>query len=325
MRSFLPRTFVTTATIAALLLVAGPVGAATPATGSVGPGNGSSTAWDFAAVGPGVSAGGTIEFTCPPAYCDSYTLNVSLPAPDAIFYANHVATLHLVYTWTSTGPDDMDIFAFAPDGTESGPGSPDEQSTGAGLEVLDISNPQSGAWTIESFVGVTTEPTAAHTTATLTYSNIPTPTPPGREFGVPVFSDASPGVHYQSKDVLERENAGEPSIGLDWRNGKPIAMYMAGTQVSKVTFNDNASPPTATWTDVTPPQQQDVNEDAILFVDQHTKRTFATGLLVAGANQSYSDDDGTTWSQGTFPEPHAPDHETVASGPYAAPPRRLRA
>jgi hypothetical protein len=315
----LPSLAVFAAVCLLVIAAAGPAAGATPANGSVGPASGSHTAWDFAAVGPGVSSGGTIEFVCPPQYCDSYTLNVSLPSADATFYTTHKALLHLVYTWDSTGPDDMDIFAFAPDGTESGPGSPDDISTGEGLEVLDIANPESGAWTIESYVGVSDEPTVAHTTARLTYESIPAPTPPGREFGVPEFSDASPALHYQTADVLGRQNASEPSVGLDWRHGKPIAMYMAGTQVSKVTFNDNLSPPKATWTDVTPAQQQEVNEDAILFVDQGTKRTFATGLLVAGSNQSYSDDDGTTWEEGTFPEPHAPDHETVAGGPYHAP------
>jgi hypothetical protein len=309
------------AVLAALvsLLTVLPAIAATPATGGVGPASGSQTAWDFAAVGPGVSSGGTIEFACPPLYCDAYTLNVSLPSPDSTFYATHRATLHLVYTWNSTGPDDMDIFAFAPDGTESGPGSPDDQSTGAGKEELDISNPQSGAWTIESYVGVSDEPTVAHTTAKLTYETIPAPTTPPREFAYPFMRDISPPLHYESADVLGRQNASEPSLGLDWRNKKPIAMYMAGTQVSRINVNFGANPPSATWTDVTPAQQQEVNEDAILFVDPGTHRTFATGLLVAGSNQSYSDDDGTTWNQGTYPEPHGPDHETVASGRYALP------
>src|SRR3954447_10712860 len=130
--------------MAAQLMAVGAVNAATPASGTVGPANGSTTAWNFAAVGPGASSGGTVEFVCPPVTCDAYTLNVVLPAADTAFYTNHIATLTLTYTWTSTGPDDMDIFAFAPDGTESGPGSPDEQSTGAGKEVLAISNPASG-------------------------------------------------------------------------------------------------------------------------------------------------------------------------------------
>src|SRR5438105_15585120 len=96
-------------------------------------------------------------------------------------------------------------------------------------------------------------------------------------------------------------------------------MYMAGTQISRITFNDTASPPAATWTDVTPPQQGVVNEDAILFTDHQTNRTIATGPLVAGPNATYSDDAGATWKPGTFPLPHSPDHETVPSWPYAAP------
>jgi hypothetical protein len=152
--------------------------AATPIEGTVGPTSGSSTAWDFASVGPGVSSGGTIEFLCAPVYCDSYQLTVALPQSDQQFYLTHKATLHIDYTWTSTGPDDMDVFAFAPDGTESGPGSPDDISTGVGHETLDIANPSSGIWTIESHVGVTDEPTVAHAVATLTYETIPAPPNP---------------------------------------------------------------------------------------------------------------------------------------------------
>src|SRR5204863_449149 len=81
-------------------------------------------------------------------------VTVTLPEADQQFYLTHKATLTIDYTWTSAGPDDMDVFAFAPDGTESGPGSPDDVSTGDGVEILNISNPQSGVWTIESYVGV---------------------------------------------------------------------------------------------------------------------------------------------------------------------------
>jgi hypothetical protein len=308
------------AVVAAQLILVSSVSAATPASGSIGPANNSTNAWDFASVGPGANtSGGAETVACPPGLCDAYTLNVSLPSADATFYTNHAATLTFTYTWTSTGPDDMDIFAIGPDGTESGPGSPDEQSTGAGKEVLVVSNPQAGAWTIESYVGVTDEPTVAHTVAKLSYQTVTAPTPPPHEFATPEFRDMSPGVHYQTADAIGRDNAGEPSVGLDWRNKQPIAMYMAGTQVSKVTFNFGNHPPTATWTDVTPPQHQIANEDAILYLDKMSQRTIATGLLVAGSNQTYSDDDGATWNQGTFPEPHGPDHETLGGGPYADP------
>src|SRR5260370_6052672 len=149
-------------TALAALLVGGAANAATPIAGTIGPATGSSTAWDFAPVGPGVSSGGTVEFLCPPLYCASYELTVALPQPDQQFYLTHKAILHIVYTWTSTGPDDMDLFAFAPDGTESGPGSPEDISTGPGIETLDIANPPSGVWTIESPVWVTDEPTVEH-------------------------------------------------------------------------------------------------------------------------------------------------------------------
>src|SRR5207237_515730 len=165
--------------------------------------------------------------------------------------------------------------------------------------------------------GITPVATPAHAVITLTYQTVTVPPPPALGPHDPRFTNASPPLHYQNADVLSRTNAGEPSVGTDWKRG--VAMYMAGTQISRITFNDTASPPTATWTDVTPPQQGVVNEDAILFTDHQTNRTIATGLLVAGSNATYSDDAGATWKPGSFPVPHSPDHETVASGPYAAP------
>lgn len=301
----------------AVAAAAVPANAATPSNGTVGPASGSSTSWDFAAVGPGVSSAGTVESACVPVYCDAYELQVSLPQDDGTFYASHTATLHIEYTWQSAVDNDMDVFAFAPDGTESGPGTPDDTNANPGIEVLDIQNPASGTWVVESHVGITPVPTTAHAVATLTYSTVSVPPAPTPQAGDPGFSDASPPAGYETADVLARQNAGEPSLGVDWKTG--AAMYMAGTQISRVTFDDGASPPKASWTDVTPPQQSVVNEDAILFTDKDTNRTFATGLLVAGSNASYSDDDGATWSPATFPEPHSPDHESVASGPYASP------
>src|SRR5438067_2189239 len=174
--------------------------------------------------------------------------------------------------------------------------------------------PPSGVWTIESHVGVTDEPTAAHAVATLTYESIPAPPNPTPSGSAPRFSDASPPHTYQSTDVLQRQNAGEPSLGTDWKTGN--AMYMAGTQVSRISFDSSGN---ATWTDVTPLQQAVVNEDAILFTDSPLGRTFTEGLLVAGSNGGTTTDDGAMWSPTTFPVPHGPDHETVGAGPYHAP------
>jgi hypothetical protein len=133
----------------------------------------------------------------------------------------------------------------------------------------------------------------------------------------PAFVNYEFSPTYQTRDDLNRPNAGEPSVGSDWKTG--AAMYMSGTQITKVTFDDGNLPPKAVFKDVTPPQAQPANEDAILFLDHATGRTVEGGLLLAGNNEAYSDDDGTTWNQMAFPVPHSPDHETVGGGPYAAP------
>ena len=184
-------------------------------------------------------------------------------------------------------------------------------------QAPDGGDPFAGA----SGVSYTVEDCTADAAAGQQNAGAPGPAPAGPEAtgaSSPRFDNVSPSLQYETKDILARQNAGEPSLGTDWKTGN--AMYMAGTQVSRVTFDDSVSPAKATWTDVTPPQQSLVNEDAILFTDHQTGRTLAEGLLVAGANGTYTDDDGATWQQTQgFPEPHGPDHETVGAGPYADP------
>src|SRR5438270_9323060 len=83
----------------ALLISFIPARAATPASGTLGPANGSQLAWDYAAVGPGASSGGTVESQCLPQYCDPFELTVALPQPDGDFYSSYTATLTITYTW----------------------------------------------------------------------------------------------------------------------------------------------------------------------------------------------------------------------------------
>jgi hypothetical protein len=133
----------------------------------------------------------------------------------------------------------------------------------------------------------------------------------------PAFVNYEFSPTYQTRDDLNRPNAGEPSVGADWKTG--VVMYMSGTQITKLTFDDGTVPPQATFKDVTPAQAQPANEDAILYTDHATNRTFEGGLLLAGNNEAYTDDDGATWNQMAFPVPHSPDHETIGGGPYASP------
>jgi len=304
---------------AALPPLAGPAfaaGGATPASGSVGPGNSSSASWTFDSVA-GAGLGGTpIEVVCAPGDCSKYALTVKLPQPDSVFYATHEATLTFRCSWNSPAPTDLDCFAFSPSGGETGPGKPDTTNSGPNYEEIVINDPASGVWSLRVDASASAIPTTSTGHAALTYTSVATvpvqvSQPSDAQF---VNYDFSPS--YQTRDGANRPNAGEPSLGVDWATGN--LMYMAGNQVTRLTY-DKARPPVPTATDVTPANSQ-VNEDAILFTDRTTHRTWALGLLLAGSYLAYTDDDGATWTPGVaFAPPAFPDHDTLGAGPYHTP------
>src|SRR3984893_13840889 len=108
-------------------------------------------AWDFAPVGGGTVANVGVQDTCPPGLCDDHDLNIVLPSAAATFYQTMTAQVTFKYTWTSTVPTDLDIFAISPNAADHGPGSPDVTSTGPGEEDLTLTDPADGIWHIRSF------------------------------------------------------------------------------------------------------------------------------------------------------------------------------
>src|SRR5256885_12777936 len=101
------------------------------------------------------------------------------------------ANLTFQYTWSSTLPTDLDIFAISPSGADHGPGSPDTTSTGTGQEVLTVTDPIDGLWHIRSVAALAPVPTAAHVAVTLTIApRPPAPLPPPPAPGAPTF------IHY---------------------------------------------------------------------------------------------------------------------------------
>src|SRR5437879_767717 len=170
--------------------------AATPATGTIS--SSGPVSWNFAAVvgGTGVDVG--VQDVCPPGVCDNFDLTVVLPSTAATFYQTMTAKLTIQYTWNSGPvPTDLDIFAISPRGNDSGPGSPDDTSTGAGQEILTITDPIDGVWHIRSVASLAPMPTAAHAVATLTTAPRPTtPPPPPPPPGAPAF------VNYPAPDNI---------------------------------------------------------------------------------------------------------------------------
>ena len=130
--------------------------------------------WDFGPVVAGTVTNVGIQDTCPPGLCDNHDLTVILPAPAATFYQTNTVQLTLKYTWTSTAPTDLDIFAISPNAADHGPGSPDDTSTGAGEEDLTLTDPVDGVWHIRSVAATAPLPTGAHLVATMTVAPRPT-------------------------------------------------------------------------------------------------------------------------------------------------------
>ncbi|HET6933658.1 MAG TPA: hypothetical protein VFI72_02390, partial [Candidatus Angelobacter sp.] len=83
-------------------------------------------AWDFGPVVAGTVTNVGIQDTCPPGICDNHDLTVVLPAPAATFYQTNTAKLTIKYTWSSSVPTDLDVFAISPNAADHGPGSPDD-------------------------------------------------------------------------------------------------------------------------------------------------------------------------------------------------------
>src|SRR5689334_23802467 len=86
--------------------------------------------WDFGPVVAGTVINVGIQDTCPPGVCDNHDLTITLPAPAATFYQTNTVQVTIKYTWSSTAPTDLDVFAISPNAADHGPGSPDSTTTG---------------------------------------------------------------------------------------------------------------------------------------------------------------------------------------------------
>src|SRR3954468_18086308 len=89
--------------------------------------------------------------------------------------------------------------------------------------------------------------------------------------GTPAFV-TSTAPAYDGSTFFQSDNAGEPSIGVNWTSG--AAMFMAGTDTYKVTFDNTSG--AVTWADRSSPYSF-FNLDPILATDSQTGLTLAGG------------------------------------------------
>jgi hypothetical protein len=293
----------------ALLFVAGSATASTPSTsGTVSPPpSGQTTTYTWIGTLPG---GANPSSACTGQNAlteDHHSVALSLAGK---FYSKH--RLFMAFSITPDTPTaDVILSVKDPSGSYS---SSDNGAVGSG-ELVTYLNPAGGGFDAVActFAG---GPTSYHGKLTLT-TDPPRATAGGSSPGV-----TAPGYTNHTSPAGVGDDAGEPSIGVNWNtnagNGG-TAMFQAVFDTLKVTFDDSTTPSTATWQNVSAPWTNLTTLDPILDTDSVHGRTFVSQLTGQDSLSAYSDNDGASWtpSQGGG-IPSGVDHQSVGNGPYPA-------
>ena len=286
----------------ATLLTAATSDASTPTEGTVSD-TSPTTSWGggpFVAANVTAQANGTPDCTVPQS-CDDFTLHVSTPAG---YDTGH--QLKIDVSWPNSAAD-FDVYVLDAAGNTVG-----TSASSADPEEV-VLPPTTGTYTVRV---VPFAPLGQSYSAKAELVSTPVSTP---------GTDTPPGftIYKAPSSFTDANNAGEPSIGTNWKSG--ATLYQAYVSTFKATFDDSTTPATATWSDVSAnpgngcPQGGLTSLDPILFTDHHTGRTFESQLSGQDSLTCYTDDDGKTWhpSQGGG-IPSGVDHQTIGGGPFSA-------
>jgi hypothetical protein len=299
------------------------VHAASPSSGTLNPTTGAQLTWTGTASG---SATGVLsqETDCVEGTtCDTYTLNVSGNPSD---WTGKI--VHVEISWTVPA-NDYDLYVHK--GSNGG---------AVACSLADTSEPEScdfrpsalGTGTYTVHVVYSTVPNASldqyHGLVKVNAAPPPPPTPPPAPVGTgaaPRFQVITPQPSIIARSSDNGLNAGEPSIGSDWKTG--AAMFISDLTTFRVTFDDSCLNTTlATWLVKNAPNNA-TSLDPILYTDHgfdnvnpQVGRTFSSQLSGTTSLMSFTDDDGETWtpSQGGSLMSGV-DHQTVGGGPFHAP------
>ncbi|HTG15307.1 MAG TPA: fibronectin type III domain-containing protein, partial [Blastocatellia bacterium] len=268
------------------------------------------TAGPFLIANPSAQANGTPICTVPQS-CDDFTLTVAVTPP--ITTATH--KVKVVVAWPVAAAD-FDVYVLQGNTLITTAASSSDPEVG-------FFAPINGVYTIRV---APFAPAGQSFNATISLEPIPAPPPP------------PPGIAPRYKNYPDTSGfgneAGEPSIGVDWNPNVPslkhdqvntggVAFFTANFNNLRVSFDDCSSPAADLWEDKTSPQTSEGGLDPIGFVDHYGAaptpgRVFQSQLTgPAGSITAFSDDDGETWtpSQGAG-QPAGVDHQTLGGGPY---------
>ncbi|MDQ6765012.1 MAG: hypothetical protein M3Z22_02780 [Verrucomicrobiota bacterium] len=310
---------------------------------------GSAQTW----LGTGTGPASLDESTCTPTNCDSYQLTLTGTPADWVG-----KKAHIVISWPNTsGQTDYDVFVHK-GSTTSGALVGSSATSGPGPEIVDLDPNQPGIGTGVFTVNVVyflAAPPDQYTGTATAVSGAPVPTPTPSPGSTPTPTPIPPGTARFHNFVAPPgfgENAGEPSVGVNWLSENVVRAgsghtfsnslnavlpnggtetYYGGflTEMLRITFDDCSSPANAFWEKkpVTLAATPRALGDPILFTDHGYPgqvgpgRTFVSQEEAqAGSTTDVTDNDGDTFmvSQGAG-APAGVDHQTVGAGPYHAP------
>jgi hypothetical protein len=274
--------------------------AATPASGTVTTANTPSnplivTGGPYAVPNPS----NFVNLVCanPAAPCDDFALDVDLP--DGLQATNQV---RVALSWGNSAADfDMAIYRRNADGS-------------AGAEVTRAgtsSDPEIALLpAVKASYVVRVIPFAPLNQTTTTAITVE---PKASNF-VQGTGVAPQFRNYAAPNGLGTD-AGEPSLGVNWKTGN--VMMISDLQTLRVTFDQNGG---AAWKDVSGLTTSAATTDPILWTDSTTGRTIVSQLAGTDSLSAFTDDDGNNWTPTEGgPLTSGVDHQTVGGGVYHTP------
>lgn len=286
--------------------------AAAPPAGTLNP-TGSSVTWTGDKTGVPPAANGVSDCTNPliaPTACDDFTLTIGGTEAD---WTNKRA--QILITWATPATDyDLYVYKNSTSGTQVGSSANgttssesvtiNPSSTGVGVYVVRVVY-----FAAPTPLGVN-DPNQYHGSAAA--FDVPAPyEPPASACVMPSYSRHNP-----PSSLAGYNDAGEPSVGINWNTGN--VLFQSYIYTLRATFNDSTSPATASWKSLRPANQP-TSLDPILFTDPTTGRTIPGQLIAAGGTSltAITDNDGETFLPNvTTGITSGADHQTIGAGPY---------
>lgn len=250
----------------------------------------------------------------PPAFCDTYTIRIDLPAD---YWRNNFGELRVRIQWygelgLNPAENDLDLYIIDEANRILGASTSSNIDTNIAVEEAAAPMPRPGS-TLRAVVvnWLSVHPSLRLDGAVSLILMAPPQPPPATAL---IFENHNPPVI--NGEQLGRD-ALEPTIGANWKTGN--IMYQSGLETLRVSFDDTTSPAKATWTSVGATLTSQETLDPILYTDLQTGRTFVSQLYAACSLLAFTDDDGATWHQNPIGcgLAAAVDHQTVGGGPWA--------